>query len=69
MRSKNLDSRTNSEFNLVSGDQRLGTEVPFHPVYNPDPSGDGVLGIQGDCAGARTNQIHKVRGVASSYSQ
>lgn len=36
MRSKNIDTRSNSGYNLVNGNNRLSVDVPQHRVYNPD---------------------------------
>lgn len=38
MRSKNIDSRSNTGFNMVNGQERYSIEVPIHKVYNPDGS-------------------------------
>ena len=35
MRSKNIDTLGNAQFNLVTGDVRRGVEVPYHAQYNP----------------------------------
>jgi hypothetical protein len=37
MRSKNIDTRNNCGYNLVTGNERRSVEVPQHRVYNPDP--------------------------------
>lgn len=34
-RSKNLDSKNNSGFNILTGEHRQGINVPFHERYNP----------------------------------
>lgn len=35
VRSKNIDMRSNWGYNILTGDQRPGVEVPAHEVYNP----------------------------------
>ena len=35
LRSKNIDVRSNSGFNLINGGDRRSVEVPDHKVYNP----------------------------------
>jgi hypothetical protein len=35
MRSKNIDVRSNSGYNLVNGSERRSVDVPSHKVYNP----------------------------------
>lgn len=36
MRSKNIDVRSNTGYNLVNGSERRSVDVPLHRVYNPD---------------------------------
>ena len=35
MRSKNLDQKNNSGFNILTGEDRSGIKVPYHEKYNP----------------------------------
>ncbi len=35
VRSKNIDMRSNCGYNILTGDQRPGVNVPSHEVYNP----------------------------------
>jgi hypothetical protein len=35
MRSKNLDAKNNSGFNLITGEDRFKIAVPHHDRYNP----------------------------------
>lgn len=35
VRSKNIDMRSNWGYNILTGDQRSGVQVPPHEVYNP----------------------------------
>ena len=35
MRSKNLEQKNNSQYNIITGDQRAGIQVPHHDKYNP----------------------------------
>lgn len=35
VRSKNIDMRSNCGYNVLTGDQRAGVNVPPHEVYNP----------------------------------
>lgn len=35
VRSKNIDMRSNCGYNVLTGDQRSGIEVPPHEIYNP----------------------------------
>jgi hypothetical protein len=49
LRSKNLDVRSNSGFNLINGADRLGINVPHHNVYYPPESamksvGENIMG-------------------------
>lgn len=37
MRSKNLDSKNNSGFNVLTGEMRPSVQVPTHDKYNPNP--------------------------------
>ena len=47
MRSKNLDQKNNSGYNILTGDTRPTVQVPFHERYNPIKSAAGlVLGSQ-----------------------
>lgn len=38
MRSKNIDSLGNNNYNLLNGNERVTVEVPSHHVYNPPGS-------------------------------
>lgn len=35
LRSKNMDMRSNSGYNLLNGGERVNIELPQHPRYNP----------------------------------
>jgi hypothetical protein len=35
VRSKNIDMRSNCGYNVLTGDQRAGIDVPQHEIYNP----------------------------------
>lgn len=37
MRSKNLDLKNNSGFNVLTGQMRAPIQVPSHDKYNPNP--------------------------------
>lgn len=47
MRSKNIDTISNSGFNLCNGQERRSIEVPVHPTYNPPGSSGSTLGKAG----------------------
>ena len=37
LRSKNIDYRSNTDYNPINGSDRRSVDVPQHRLYNPDP--------------------------------
>lgn len=47
MRSKNLEQKNNTGFNILTGEQRRMIQVPHHERYNPIMSaGNRIVGSQ-----------------------
>jgi hypothetical protein len=46
LRSKNMDMRGNSGFNLLNGGERVSIDVPQHRVYNPAEAGLSGIGAR-----------------------
>ena len=53
LRSKNIDSLGNAQYNLVNGENRRELEIPEHHHYNPPPGSSGA-------PGSRQSQLSKV---------
>lgn len=47
LRSKNVDTLSNNQYNLVNGEQRRQVEVPEHHIYNPPGSSGSNLSRAG----------------------
>ena len=47
LRSKNVDTLSNNQYNLVNGEQRRQVEVPEHAAYNPPGSSGSNLSRAG----------------------
>lgn len=47
MRSKNIDTISNTGYNLMNGQERRQVAVPEHAVYNPPGSSGSTLGKAG----------------------
>ena len=43
IRSKNLDFKNNCGFNILTGEDRLKVNVPFHEKYNPIRNAGGLV--------------------------
>lgn len=73
LRSKHVDMRGNSNYNLVNGLDRYQINVPQHPVYNPPDSlksvGARILGEGFAGRPIRKELFDPVRPIGSHHSQ